>query len=365
LADDRWLFVAAPQSPGDALLADLLASLPASEHAIALAVVGSLDDRGFLTESPAAIARTMGILRSRADAVVAEARRLGPVGVATAGVHECLLAQLDALEARGIRNPVARSIVAEHLEDLGRHRHHAIARSLRIAVGDVERARAFIQSNLWPHPFAAVEEATGPDFRHYWVPDVAIRQVDEAFQVEVLQSVTRWLRVNPTYSDLARRAGTLDTAERTHVLQHVGQARTFIRNLRQREQTLRGVTEAIVMRQGAFLRSGTTSLVPLTRVQIARDVGFSASTVSRVVLDKVALLPRGDLWPFSDFFGGGQAAMAAIEELLASSDVPLTDEQLTEMLIGRGYLVTRRTVTSYRRKLGIANQRDRILGGRS
>src|SRR5262245_15833681 len=46
---DRLLLIASPQGPADDLLADLRASLPASEHSIALALVGSLDDHGFLT----------------------------------------------------------------------------------------------------------------------------------------------------------------------------------------------------------------------------------------------------------------------------------------------------------------------------
>jgi RNA polymerase sigma-54 factor len=357
--DERWPFVAAPQNPAEALLADLMASLPATEQPIAQAIVGNLDDRGFLATSPAAIARSMGVARSRVEAVVAMARRLGPPGVAASSARECLLAQLDVLEGQGVSNSVARAIVTDHLEDLSKHRHHVIARLLKVGVGDVERARDFIQRHLWPYPFADAEEAGTPDFRQYRHPDVAIRRAGEGFQVEVLQSATRWLRVSPIYADLAQRANALEEAERAHVVEHVARARSFIRNLLQREQTLRRVTEAIIVRQDVCLRSGPEWLVPLTRLQIASDVELHVSTVSRAVLDKVAHLPLGELWPFADFFGGGQAVVAMIRDLLATSAVPLTDQQLTDILVSRGHPIARRTVTSYRQKLGIGRQRDR------
>lgn len=44
---DAFLFVAAPRSLSEGLLADLSISLPESEHDIALTLVGNLDDQGF------------------------------------------------------------------------------------------------------------------------------------------------------------------------------------------------------------------------------------------------------------------------------------------------------------------------------
>ena len=46
-------------------------------------------------------------------------RELGPPGIATRNTRECLLVQIDALEAQGITCPHARDLVADHLDDLG------------------------------------------------------------------------------------------------------------------------------------------------------------------------------------------------------------------------------------------------------
>ncbi|MGB9633913.1 MAG: hypothetical protein ACPL8I_11330, partial [Chloroflexaceae bacterium] len=59
-ATDPLLRVATPVSLADTLLADLRASLPADQHALAEALVGNLDEHGFLPESPATLARELG-----------------------------------------------------------------------------------------------------------------------------------------------------------------------------------------------------------------------------------------------------------------------------------------------------------------
>lgn len=358
-SDTAVLSVASPQHPTDTLLSDLRASLPASEHHIAEVLIGNLDERGLLTVTPATIAGAMGIAPAHVAAVLALVQQLGPPGIATASVRECLLAQIDALAGEGVSCPHARTIVAEHLADLGQHRHHAIARQLRITVADVEQARRFIAHNLRPSGVATAcpDGWTAPDVRVYRVPDLAIRRSGELFDVEVLQSATRWLRLNPLYVDLARGDPRLTHHERDHVQEQIARARLFIRNLQQRDRTLLRVATSLVARQDAFLRHGPTSLRPLTRIQIAEELGLHHSTVSRAVLDKVALLPAGTLWPLADFFGSSRSAIEELRRVLAEEREERSDEMLTEILAERGFKVARRTVTKYREQLGVPSLR--------
>jgi RNA polymerase sigma-54 factor len=357
--EERWLVVASPLSPIDALLADLRASLPAADHDIALALVGNLDERGFLREQPAAIARTLGVSRARVDVVLALLRGLGPPGIGTSGPRECLLAQLDALGTAGVTCPHAREIVANHLDDLGFHRHHLIARRLGITMGDVERARDFLQRKLWPHPLAVTEQSLHPDTRHYWIVDVVIEWDGDHPRVELRDSTSRGLRLNPIYQQLAREPDLLEVDERAHVLDHVNRARLFLRSLRQRQLTLQHVAGAVALRQEAFLRHGIKHLVPLARVDIARELDLHHSTVSRAVQNKVAQLPDRTLWPMERFFEGSRVATEALRELIMERGHQLSDQELAEALAERGVNVARRTVTKYRRQLGIASRRNR------
>lgn len=271
-----------------------------------------------------------------------------------------MLAQLDALASAGERLPLVRAIVAEHLEDLAAGRYRAIARALGVDESAVVSAHTLMQQRLWPFPFQAIlTERAGPDRRAHRAPDLIFTACESGFAVEVPTGPGRWLGLNPVYAELATRAAELPATEREHVLAYVARARTFLNGLRRRYDTLRRIGEALVARQAAFLREGPARLVPLTRLQLARDVGLHESTVCRALADKIALLPNRALVPLDDFFDAARPVQEALRDLIASEQGPLSDQELAELLAARGYPIARRTVARYREQLGIPAQRQR------
>lgn len=361
--DERLLRVAAPISLADALLSDLRASLPADEHPLAALLVGSLDEHGFLAETPASLARAAGVPRARVEAVLRTLRAVGPPGVATATPRDCLLAQLDALDA-GEAHPLARAIVADHLDALGAARYRAIARALGADTEAVAAASIFIQRRLWPYPLqAALASPAAPDRRPYRTSDLIFGAVGEGFEVKVAAAPRRSLRLNPLYTDLAAGAAELNDAERQHVRAYLERARAFLRSLRAREETLLRVGEGLAVRQAAFLRHGPRQLAPLTRLQLARDLALHESTVCRAVAGKTARLPGGGLWPVDDFFAAARPAQELLRELVAAEERPLSDSELAALLAEGGFPIARRTVAKYRDQLGIPSQQQRAARG--
>ncbi len=191
------------------------------------------------------------------------------------------------------------------------------------------------------------------------MPDLVIDEIDGAFRVEVLTASKRWLRISPTYARLARQPESLGAAEKRHVDEHLLRARMFLRNLKQREQTLQRVSDTIVRHQEAFLRHGVRHLVPLTRLQVASELELHVSTVSRAVLDKIARLPDGRLCPMPDFFGAAHDVKDILRELVEEETESLSDQQLADLLSIRGFPVARRTVAKYRAQLNIPPHRYR------
>lgn len=346
---DPLLFVAAPRSLTESLLDDLYASLPTIDHPIALALVGNLDERGFLADEPEMIADLLGIPLERVQSVLSRLRELGPPGIATRDTQECLLVQIDLLATQGVTCPHARAIIADHFEDLGAGRFKQIARQLRISADEVDTARSFIRKHLWPFPAqAAMPDSSPPQRTRYRTADISIIRRDDQFVVEVLHSPRRVLRLNPLYQDLARHAATLPDDERAHVQEYIARARVFLTNLRQRESTLQRIGEAIVVRQEPFLLHGVRHLAPMTRAEIALELGVHESTVSRATADKTALLPNGTLLPMSEFFVAARGVQDVLRELITNEARPLSDEELARLLGEQGYPIARRTVAKYR-----------------
>ncbi|RRR66313.1 MAG: hypothetical protein EI684_20970 [Candidatus Viridilinea halotolerans] len=351
---DPLLFVAAPRSLAEILLAELSVNLPAEDQPIALALIGNLDDHGFLAETPEYLAELLGVPLERVHFVLARLREFGPPGIATRDAQECLLAQVDALAAQGLVCPYARAIIADHFADLGAGRFRQIMRQLQMDSEELNAARTFIRRHLWPYPVQSTLSDPAPLQRtRYRTADLAIMERDGSFFVEVLTATRRILRLNPLYQDLARRAATLPEDERQHVQEYIARARLFLNNLRQRDNTLQRVGEAILTRQEEFLRHGVRRIAPMTRAEIAAELGVHESTVSRATADKTILLPNGALLAISELFVVARGVQDVLRELILHEERPLSDEVLAGMLGERGYPIARRTVAKYREQLKI------------
>jgi RNA polymerase sigma-54 factor len=150
--------------------------------------------------------------------------------------------------------------------------------------------------------------------------------------------------------------------ERQHVRHYSARARFFIECVRQRWETLRRISEALIELQFDFLDKGVRYLRPLTRVELAEMVDLHESTVSRATANKYVLLPEGRTISFDDFFDSSLATKDTLRELIETEDPkrPLSDEDLSSLLGERGLPVARRTVAKYREAMRILPSRFRI-----
>ncbi len=100
---------------------------------------------------------------------------------------------------------------------------------------------------------------------------------------------------------------------------------------------------------------------PLTRAEVAMELGLDEGTVSRTVANKYALLPNGRLIPMADFFDGSLGIKDMLRELIATEEPKrrLSDEELARLMQLHGISMARRTVTKYREEMGIGSSRER------
>jgi RNA polymerase sigma-54 factor len=121
------------------------------------------------------------------------------------------------------------------------------------------------------------------------------------------------------------------------------------------------VSDALIEIQHDYLVHGQGALKPLTRADVAKRVRLHESTVSRATDGKFVLLPSGRTVPFDDFFDSSLPVKKALRELIAAENArrPLSDEQLARMLVGRGFVIARRTIAKYREEESILPSRLR------
>jgi RNA polymerase sigma-54 factor len=357
---DPLVRVAAEQTLAETLSAELGAVLSDADLAIAEYLIGSLDDKGFLRARLEDIAYELETDVGRVEAVLRVLQAQDPVGIGARSVRECLLIQIDHLEQRGISQPHVRDIVSQFLTELGEHKFGRIARELSIPPRSVSDAWEFVKQKLNPHPAQGLSatNASGRETRAMYIrPDVIITKGVDGFEVDVVESRRFALRVSPLYArlvaDLRRNSDSMSAEEKAHVQKYAWRAKLFMSNVNQRRQTLLKITTCIVERQPGYLEHGVRLLQPLNRADIALQLGLHESTVSRAAASKYAMLPNGEVVPFSHFFTPNLGVKDIMKELIEREGKQMTDADIVEGLKVQGIHLARRTVAKYRTALHI------------
>ncbi|MEK6665949.1 MAG: RNA polymerase factor sigma-54 [candidate division NC10 bacterium] len=324
-------------------------------RAIAETIIGNIDEDGYLRCELEDIAKATGAGVDEVEKVLVELiQKFDPPGIAARSIQECLLIQL---RADPMPDPVAVEIVEQHFEALERHRYLDIAKAFRLPIERIMEAVEEIQA-LEPKPgrrFGA------PDTR-YITPDVFVHKMGDDYTIVLNEDGIPRLRVNSLYRSLLRGSGQ---EAKQYVEQKLRSAIWLIKSVHQRQRTLYRVTESIVKFQREFLDKGLSCLRPLALRDVGEDIGMHESTISRVTTNKYVQTPQG-LFELKYFFHSGIATGAGdmvsslsvkkmISDLLAAEDAakPLSDQEVAQVLKGRGLVIARRTVAKYREELGI------------
>jgi len=338
--------LAAAESDSQALLHAVRMETDVADRAIVEYLVDSLDRHGLLDRSCAQVAAELGVGESAVSRVLDVIRRIGPPGIGATDVAECLLLQLDAAGLDEVSTALARSVIASHLPALAKGHFASIASALGVTPAEIKQVLELIRRRLRPYP---AFDGNATTVVCYVVPDLVIRPHDDVageFTVELVEPAMIRLRVR-------RIVGTSVDGSAAAAHASVRQARSFVAQLRDRWDSLRRVAECVVDRQKDFLLAGPSALRPLTRADVAAELGLHESTVSRAVAEKHALLPDGTIVALSSFFGAAGGIDGELRRLLEAADGPISDQCLADLLREAGYPVARRTVAKRRASLGI------------
>ncbi len=290
-------------------------------------------------------------------------QKLDPPGIGARDLRECLLLQLTP----GMPYyEQLRTLISNHLEDLEHNRLPVIARKTGYSIELIQEVLGELRK-LSPKPGADFNTATAPSV----TPDVFVEQNEEGkYTVRLEDGHTPNLFISPYYRKLLQEAGTNEET-REYIKRKVNSAQWLIDSIQQRRATLTKVAQAIVDHQTEFLDKGPEAIEPLKMQQIADKVGVHVTTVSRAVDEKWIQTPRG-IFPLKRFFCGGttsadgeevawDAVRLKLQEVVDAEDKqhPLSDDQLVAKLAEHGLTVARRTVTKYRKAMGILSSRQR------
>lgn len=384
--DDRPAFNPASKGPGepaqeaafvDTLLEQMrMDDLSDRERGIMRYLIYSLDGDGLLRKSDADIADELAIYDNvevtadEVEAVVLKLQEYTPPGIGARTLRECLTIQAGRLRATPVTMLIG-DIVTRCWDDFTQGRWQRVAERLGVSQERLGEARAALRRLLNPRPGAAMGETEGRATDSV-TPDVVLRPGEAV----LLRGRVPRLSVSAADEALAKRLAAsnrkADREAAAFTQGYVDRARAYIEALRQRDNSVLAVAQAVARRQRRYLATGDEhDLRPMVLRDIAADTGLDISTVSRVTRSKYADTEWGTV-PLRHFFSaaydtGGdtevstRAIRQALREAIDREDPahPLSDDALAALLAKKGYPIARRTVAKYREQAGIAVARLR------
>lgn len=313
---------------------------------IALNIIDNLNSEGFFDcdmEELLADLEHIGI-QSNSDEVEKVRNRfchLEPGGIGAKNLQESLIFQLDASDLEGLDYELALEII-NNLENHIRYKKHRNYEKVMQVIRGFRR----IPSLDFHEDSSAV------------IADIIITQEENDIELSLNDSY---------YPSMIIEKPHLKDAQEDHFFKtKLKEARDLVDALDMRKATIRKIGLMIIEYQYDFFMGG--EIKPMKLKDLADEFGHSPSTISRAIANKFLECNRG-IFPIKSFFTtaiDGDTSNASIKdfllELIRNEDKkkPFSDIKILELIEKKFELkMVRRTITKYRKQLGILGSSER------
>lgn len=321
-------------------------------------IIESLDNKGYLGCTLQDISLLLNEDVVEIERILRLVQSFDPLGVGARNLSECLMIQL---KEKGIQDKNAYIIVEKYLEDVATNKIQKIAKELHITVKRVQSIFDIIKM-LEPKPARGF--IVDSDNIRYIVPDVTIEKINGEYVIIVNDSNLPMLTISGYYKNMI---SNMDDKEANKFLtDKLNSSMWLIKSIEQRRMTLYKVVESILKFQRKFFDEGNNAIKPLVLKDVAEDIGVHESTVSRATNGKYVQTPRG-IFELKYFFASSldndngiegvssTSVKTQIQDLIKneSTQKPLSDQKIADILGESGINISRRTVAKYRDEMRI------------
>ena len=317
---------------------DTLFPTPNSKK-VALEILCDIDENGYFDGDIEKIAITCNVYKEYVESIRQRFSRLEPSGVGALNIEESFLFQLDSMdkdiddELYNFTKKIIKDIA--HIDKYATHHRFNDAKDI-IKYFNNPPAIDYINDNV---------------------------QVIPDFFVEINEDID--IRINNSYYPDIKVKNPFNT-KNENIKEKLKEAKDLVNLLNLRKATLYKIVLIIVEKQISFFVGG--ELKPFSMQEIATELGFAESTISRAVSNKYIECNLGT-FPLKFFFTNAvdkDLSSSQIKSYIKSlvdyenKDEPLTDETILEFIEEKfGLKMVRRTITKYRKILDIPSSKER------
>jgi len=346
------------------------------QQQIALHLIGSLDDDGYLRRDMDAIVDDL-IFRQNISTnakelleILAHIQKLDPPGIGARTLEECLLLQLQRKEEPTVFTEIAIRVVQKHFDLFAKKHYDRLEHIFDMDSVKLKRVLDEI-IKLNPKPGSIYGTSEG-GMRLTIIPDFILTNTNGELVVSLNSANAPELRISNHFKEMIttyKKSKEKTKTQKDAILfikQKIDSAKWFIDAIQSRYQTMMMVMNTILDLQHEYLATGDeTRMRPMILKDIAERTGLDISTVSRVANSKFIQTEFGTI-PLKFFFSealstdsGEEVSSREVKKILSdviaieSKKKPISDLNLTKILNQRGYNIARRTVAKYREQLNI------------
>ena len=319
-------------------------------------IIGNIDDDGYLRLTTQEIAKNLNLTVEDVEKVLAIIQRFEPAGVGARSLAECLIIQLNLKQNK---NALLLALVGSALDDVAKKRYLQLSRRFHVPVETIRETVKEIK-NLEPKPGRLFKNDRAIP---YVIPDVILKvHGDDDYRIIINNDYIPRVNISPKYRMLLNKKDTSESV-RQYIKERIKSAYFLIKSIEQRQETIYKVVEYIVNVQNGYFQTGT-GLKPLSYLDVAKAVNRHPSTISRVVTNKYIDTPLG-IFSLKKFFShkvdsnndelSSNEIKERIKMLIEEEDKtkPLSDIEIVDYFAKQGIKLARRTITKYRKQLGI------------
>jgi RNA polymerase sigma-54 factor len=307
---------------------------------VALEILCDINEEGYFEGNIEQIAITCNVYKEYVESIRQRFSQLEPSGVGAVDLKESFLFQLDSLDMKiddELYNFLKRIIKdIAHIDKYAAHHRFDDAKDI-IKYFNNPPAIDYINTNIQVIPDFFVEVGEDIDIRinHAYYPDIKVK---DAF-----------------------------STKNENIKEKIKEAKDLVNLLSLRKSTLYKIILIIVEKQISFFVGG--ELKPFSMQEIAAELGFAESTISRAVANKYIECSLG-IYPLKFFFTNSvdnkDLSSSEIKSFIKSlveyenKEEPLTDQDILESIEEKFNLqMVRRTITKYRKMLDVPSSKER------
>ena len=353
--------------------------LTEQQKIIAEYLLGCIDEDGYIRRELSSVVDDMAFSQNiittveELEAVLQMIRdEFEPVGIGAKDLQECLRLQLDRkkyTEARAL----ALQIVNEQMDEFSKKHYSKIAKHFNLTEEQIKSAIDEILK-LNPRPGGSVKDTQRSMLSI--IPDFILTNNNGVLELTLNSRNAPDLHVSKLYQQMLTEYSSRKDKTGQEAVQFVRQkiegAKSFINNIKERQNTLYSIMHCIMDYQKEYFLTGDELLLkPMILKDISDRIKLDISTVSRVTSTKYVQTNFGTILLKSLFNEaltndeGEDVSSKMVKKIISDSieaeekKKPLTDDALTKILNTQGYNIARRTVAKYREMLDIPVARMR------